>query len=271
MDPEDIGSNPTDNPTIGEIIAERLSRRDFAKGVLAVSAITAAAPSRAFAGAEEKAPVINTTPSFLFTELQAGFDETHHVAKGYYADVLIRWGDKVLFDAPRFDPYRQSASAQAKQFGYNNDFIGFIPLNPYSDALNTAASYNYKQAAALPSQRGLLVVNHEYTNSELMFPKFTGATKAIADIEMAAHGGSVLEVKKALGGWRVVPGSHYARRITAKNPDAHFRPCCWELKAADKGRPGRHPSIRHAQQLRGRRDTLGHLAHLRRKLQRIFL
>ncbi|HET6375868.1 MAG TPA: alkaline phosphatase PhoX, partial [Methylocella sp.] len=130
MEPEDTGSNPTANPTIGEIIAERMSRRDFANGMLAASAI-AAAPSRAFAGVEAKAPAANTTPSFLFTELQAGFDETHHVAKGYYADVLIRWGDKVLFDAPRFDPYRQSASAQAKQFGYNNDYIGYIPLNPY--------------------------------------------------------------------------------------------------------------------------------------------
>jgi secreted PhoX family phosphatase len=42
-DPEDIGSNRSGNPTIGDVIAERLSRRDLAKGVLAVSAIAAIA------------------------------------------------------------------------------------------------------------------------------------------------------------------------------------------------------------------------------------
>ena len=65
--------------------------------------------------------------------------------------MLIRWGDKVLADASDFDPTSQSADTQAKQFGYNNDFLGYIPLDGKSD-------------------HGLLVVNHEYTNEELMFP-----------------------------------------------------------------------------------------------------
>src|SRR5690606_27257203 len=42
-------------------------------------------------------------------------------------------------------------------------------------------------------------------------------TREIADTEMMAHGGSVLEVRRDENGkWRVVAGSKYARRITAE-------------------------------------------------------
>lgn len=213
VEPEDIGANPSANPTMGDVIAERLSRRDLAKGILAVSAIAALFPSHARSAPQGAADCPNTTPSFRFPELQAGFDETHHVAEGYNADVLIRWGDKVLPDAPAFDPYHQSASAQAKQFGYNNDFVGYLSLNSNPHGVEHP-----------PSDHGLLVVNHEYTNEELMFPgigvqdgakQFADMTKDLVEIEMMAHGGSVLEVKKEQGRWGIVAGSPYARRITA--------------------------------------------------------
>jgi secreted PhoX family phosphatase len=206
---ENDGSNPSTNPTIGDIIAERLSRRDLMKGALAVTAITAAVSPMALAAADQAraAEAANaTTPAFNFAELAAGSDETHHVAEGYDADILIRWGDKVLGDAPEFDPHSQSATSQARLFGYNNDFVGYIPLDGRSD-------------------HGLLVVNHEYTNEELMFPglgrqdtdaKFAGMTADLVAIEMMAHGGSVLEIKKTDGKWAVVPDSKYARRITAE-------------------------------------------------------
>ena len=36
---------------------------------------------------------------------------------------------------------------------------------------------------------------------------FAGMTKPLVDIEMAAHGGSVIEIRKESGRWRVVPDS----------------------------------------------------------------
>lgn len=204
---EDAPTNTADNPTIGDVIHERLTRRAVVQGMLGTTAITSAiSPLALLSGCSETPP---TTPSFNFTELSVHTDTTHHVATGYDADVLIRWGDKVLADAPDFDPQKQSPSAQAGQFGYNNDFIGFVPLNGRAD-------------------HGLLVVNHEYTNEELMFPdvgvqsrgknRFAKMTKELVDIEMMAHGGSVIEVKREKSKWRVIESSPYARRITANTP-----------------------------------------------------
>ena len=209
---EDQGSNASANTTIGDIVSVRLSRRELARGLLAVSAVSAAvSPAALLAACGEAA---STTPSFNFAELAAGIDDTHHVADGHDADVLIRWGDKVLADAPAFDPARQTAATQSRQFGYNNDFIGYIPIDGSSD-------------------HGLLVVNHEYTNAELMFAgldpaagkaaMFEKLTAEQVAIELMAHGGSVIEIErtrepksKAKGKWAVVADSRYARRITAE-------------------------------------------------------
>ena len=225
---EDIGSNPTSNPTMGDVIAARLSRRDLVRGALAASAITAAvSPLTLMAAARSQAQVANSTPSFNFKEIAAGSDERIHVAEGYDADVLIRWGDKVTADAPDFDPSKQTQAAQAKQFGYNNDFLGYVPLDG--------------------SRRGLLVVNHEYTNEELMFPglgrqdgdkKFAGMTKDLVDIEMAAHGGAVIEVARGADGkWSVVPNSKYARRITASTEMAISGPAAGHERMRTKADP----------------------------------
>ncbi|MDJ0943648.1 MAG: PhoX family phosphatase [Kiloniellales bacterium] len=200
---EDIAVNPTTNATFGEVVQRRFNRREVLRGSLAVTAMGAIAGPIAFGGRPARAD----GGKFKFTEIEHGVDETHHVAPGYSADILIRWGDPIFPDAPAFDPRNQTAAAQLKQFGYNNDFIGFLPLPAGSNA----------------SDRGLLCVNHEYTNEELMFPgierqdrdlQFADMTKEMVEVEMAAHGGSVIEVSKAGGKWQVVLDSKYNRRIS---------------------------------------------------------
>jgi len=207
---DDIGRNPTDNLTLGDIIAARFGRRDFLRGSLGAAAIAATVSPLALLAADEARADVKSR--FAFNEIAAGSDENHHVAEGYDADILIRWGDPVLPGAPAFDPANQSAAAQRQQFGYNNDYLAYFPM----------------PGAPSPSQHGLLVVNHEYTNEELMFPglgrqdvksvAFEKMTPELVAIEMAAHGGSVIEVKRENGKWRVVPDSKYARRIDATTP-----------------------------------------------------
>ncbi|MBH0239432.1 PhoX family protein [Methylobrevis albus] len=198
------GHNESLNPTMGEIIATRFSRRGFLKGSLAVSAIAATVSPLALMVADEARAA--TGSAFSFKEVEAGIDATHHVAEGYDADVLLRWGDAIFPDSPAFDPLNQSAEAQAKQFGYNNDYVGYIPLDG-------------------SAKHGLLVVNHEYTNEHLMFAgivsivdgkvEVAAADQARVDIEMAAHGGTIVEIINENGKWRPVLDGKLNRRITA--------------------------------------------------------
>ena len=124
---EDVGRNPSENPTFGEVIGARFSRRDMLKGALAATAIATTVSPLALALAE-KAQAQGATPSFNFNEVAAGIDEKHYIADGYDADILIRWGDPIFADAPEFDPLAQTADRQRRQFGYNNDFLGYFPL-----------------------------------------------------------------------------------------------------------------------------------------------
>ncbi|TIV72726.1 MAG: PhoX family phosphatase [Mesorhizobium sp.] len=198
--------NPTDNRTMGEIIAARFSRRGFLKGSLAVSAIAATVSPLALVAADDARAAEGS--AFKFDELEAGIDDKHHVAPGYDADVLLRWGDPLFADSPEFDPTKHSAEAQAKQFGYNNDYVGYIPIDG-------------------SAEHGLLVVNHEYTNPHLMFPgivkivekdgkkaaEVAPLSKEQVDVEMAAHGGTIVEIRKEGGKWQVVRDGKLNRRI----------------------------------------------------------
>jgi hypothetical protein len=199
---ENIPSNPRiaeGAPTIGDIIDARLSRRVLLGGIAAtaVAGCSSGVPGKRTAAA---APAAS---GFAFPELARALDENHHVAGGYRADVLIRWGDPLFADSPAFDPMNQTAAAQMRQFGYNNDYLGFVPL-----------------AKGDADERGLLCVNHEYTSTPLMLPGVAARypasmTAALCDVEKAAHGGSVVEVARKDERWSVVRSSRYNRRVTA--------------------------------------------------------
>ena len=104
---EDTGSNPTRNDTMGDVITRRYSRRDFMRGSLAVAAISATVSPLAIIAAETARA--EAASRFAFEEVPAGVDTKHHVAAGYDADILIRWGDPLFADAPEFDPLKQTA------------------------------------------------------------------------------------------------------------------------------------------------------------------
>ncbi|WP_149538895.1 PhoX family protein [Siccirubricoccus phaeus] len=210
---EDLGrSNPAPGTTLGAMIEARLSRR---------FALLAGAAALLAGGAEGSAaaPVAHSSgntpgagPSTLtFPELRHQLAEGDAVAEGHRIQVLLRWGDPILAEAPDFDAGRQSVEAQSRQFGYNNDFLNFFPLPRGSRA----------------SDHGLLVVNHEYTGAAQMFPGLGGGSANArrqrvsaeqARIEMAAHGGSVVEVRREGADWHYVKDSRYNRRITAMTP-----------------------------------------------------
>lgn len=190
---DDPRSNPSQAPSIGAVISRR--------ALLAGLAATALAPVLR--------PVAAAAPgNGPFPAVPAGVDGGDHLAAGHSRTVLVRWGDPLFPGAPAFAVDAQSAATQARQFGYNCDYVAYFPLPPGSAS----------------SDHGLLVVNHEYTIPALMFAGVAPgreATQAIgpaeAAVEMAAVGASVVEVRRGAGGWAAVPGS-YTRRVTATTP-----------------------------------------------------
>ena len=119
------------------------------------------------------------------------------VAEGFTSSVVMRWGDKVVAGAPKFDAHQQSVAAARMQFGYNCDFVGVLPLR---------------------GDDALLVVNHEYTDENLMFPADTYTAAQIKSIAMSNHGMSVVRIKRgsAPGSWQQqtdLAKAHENRRI----------------------------------------------------------
>jgi len=240
---DDAPLSPPDGKTIGDVIAQRYNRRDIVKGAFGVAAATALLGPAALAARESQTGT--GTEVFSFEEIAAGANKDHHVAKGYNADVLLRWGDPIRADMAAFDPQNQSAEEQAKRFGYNNDYIAYFPIDG-------------------SSHRGLLCINHEFTNEELMFPglsqeampnSFTEMTEDLTKIEKAAVGVTVIEVYRDEGGaWHVDETSTKNRRITAnslmtfdgpvtKNPDrlkTNCDPACENLRGTFNNCAGGH-------------------------------
>jgi hypothetical protein len=204
---ENIGSNPEPRAPIGEVVERRLSRRAALLGIGAAALADQLLSSAEPALAQAAIPLEGGPSTFTFKEVTHRMSQRDAVAEGYEIQTVIRWGDPVLPEAPAWNAAAQTPEAQAGQFGYNNDYVDFLPL-PQGSA---------------GSDQGLLVVNHEYTDTQLMFAGIgagrTGRLRATAEqsrIELLAHGLSVVEIRKADGRWGVVPNSRYARRITGE-------------------------------------------------------
>ncbi|NUS06109.1 MAG: PhoX family phosphatase [Nonomuraea sp.] len=203
-------ANTTGNAYFGDVVKEALSRR----GVLRAGALGALVAGAGVAGA---VPAFADEPGqaaaegfrgrgggLVFTPVPPNKDDALRIPDGYSSSVVVRWGDPVLPDAPAFDFDNQTADAQDKQFGYNCDYVTFFPMG---------------------HNRGLLWVNHEYTDESLMFRGYTGGAAATEEqirIALAAHGGSVVEIERAhgTGEWKLTTKGRrrYNRRVTARTP-----------------------------------------------------
>lgn len=196
---EDPCSNPQVNDSIGDVISRRGLLQAAVAGLATTWTHRVGAAERPDPRRPERGP-----SSLKFRELQHGTSLQALVADGYDLQVLLRWGDPLSPCESEFDPREQRAESQVQRFGYNCDFTAFLPLPHAEDG----------------TARGLLCVNHEYTNTNLMFPEIAdrgdleSLPKELVDVELAAHGHSVCEIQRVLGSWVTVPDSHYNRRLS---------------------------------------------------------
>ncbi|WP_158879562.1 PhoX family protein [Amycolatopsis anabasis] len=205
--------NESGNAYFGDVVKDVVSRRGALKaGAVMAAAAGGFAALSGSAAAEPATPAApgvaggagRSVPGTDFDPVPPNTADAVTIPDGYAQSVVIRWGDPVVPGAPKFDFTKQTAAAQEKQFGYNNDFTGLIPQDPLGI-------------------RNLLVVNHEYTTEVHMFPADQydpdNPTEEQARIAWAAHGLSVVQTfRDPVGGaLRAVP-SPYNRRITLNTP-----------------------------------------------------
>lgn len=221
-----VRSTEGSGETFEDIIETRLSRRGFLKAAAVTSGVMITAMTIDADDAEAQTRPASLPPAFgAVVPTTPDYDDVV-VPDGYYAATLIRWGEPIFADAPEFDVWNQTKEAQEKQFGYNCDFVGFYPLPSYNSQNST---------------RGLLAVNHEYTNPELMFPDYNiekpDPSKRHVDVELAAHGMSVVEIARGRDGrWNPVRNSQYNRRLTGFTPMTVSGPAAdheWMKTSAD--------------------------------------
>ncbi|MCU0803565.1 MAG: PhoX family phosphatase [Burkholderiales bacterium] len=194
-------SNASANPTFDEILQASVTRRRFLGIAGAVVSLPAFAVLTGCATSD-----MGSAPTIGFASVPPSTEDRFIVPPGYRAQVLYRWGDPVGMASglPAFrSDASNSAEDQALQAGMHHDAIEFFAL-PEGPGGAT---------------RGLLAMNHEYTDDGLLHAdgmKTWSAEKVRKS--QAAHGVSVIEVEFAGGEWRVVRPSPYARRVTASTP-----------------------------------------------------
>ena len=229
-------SNTTNNTDFQTIINRRLNRRSILKGG---TGLTAAA----FFGAlplvgcsdddDSSSPIVENgndaaipaqgdlkRPETLkFKAVAHSTAETMTVAEGYKAEMILPLGTPLM---PGIEDWKDNREQSAESFewrmGDNHDGMWFFGKK--GNAYDAKASEN-----------GLLVMNHEYVNSEELSPfgyhviqdenaaPLFQSRRLASDIrrEVNCHGVAVVEMtRRADGkGYEMVPTSKYNRRITS--------------------------------------------------------
>ena len=195
--------NKSDNPYFRDVARTALSRRTVLRGTVG-AVVAVGATSMLAACGDDSGSTASRGPleGMRFDPVKPNTDDALRIPKGYQQKVVIRWGDPVLPGAPAFNFDEQTPEAQAKQFGFNNDFAGLIPIAGEKD-------------------KYYLVVNQEYTTEQFMFRGYNEKepTEQQARISMAAHGITVLEVAGSSKDGSLTPViGPRNRRITASTP-----------------------------------------------------
>jgi secreted PhoX family phosphatase len=187
--------NDSDNEELRAVVEVSLTRRQILQGALGATAV-------AFIGGP-KSLLAQSSSRLGFAAVRVSQEDQVLLPDGYAQQVVLAWGDPIS-NGPRWDPSGAgTAEEQAQQCGMHNDAIHFFSLPQGSNS----------------SSRGLLVVNHEYTDEGLLHQ---GGLQPVTPDKVrksqAAHGVSVVEVNLNGDRWEVVRPSGFARRITGDTP-----------------------------------------------------
>jgi uncharacterized protein len=218
---DELPSNHSGNPHINQLINPGLARRQVVAGGAAIGAmaflgiglstrVEAAEPLDALQERLKGQPFKRNRLPFVPVAVTRA--DTITVPAGFKAKPFIPWGTPLTGSYPAFaEDASNSAQDQAEQLGMHHDGMHFFPIDTQS-------------GKGTRSDHGLLVLNHEYIDAQLLHPNgptTVAGKRTIADEvrkEINAHGVSVVEIRRnKRGDWAVVP-SPRNRRITAATP-----------------------------------------------------
>jgi len=134
-------------------------------------------------------------PAIAAAQIAPSVKQDDTVGSGLRRGVLIRWGDRVTFDAPPFDPNMVDADGAAAQFGWDARIAALI----------------VPPAAADGVTRAVLAVAHPTVEAAMAFPN--GVDRP--DVAAQMQGASLLNLELQAGRWIVVDGGFQSRRLTA--------------------------------------------------------
>lgn len=201
FDPDDVSSNPSGNRPFSDVVQARLSRRNVLRGGVAAAAtgflgvaaakVSDAAPATLTAGGKPG-------PLLGFSPVPPSSADAVTVPEGYTAQVLIPWGTPIRSGGPAWRPDGSNTAAeQEQQIGMHHDGMHFYPNG---------------------RDRGLLVLNHEYIDSVLLYADGDAEmTQDKVDKALAGHGVSVVQIALRGERWELVD-SLYNRRVTGNTP-----------------------------------------------------
>ena len=193
--------NTSGNPHVSTLVETAIARRALLKagaGAMVLGGLLNPSTAAAVTGVSTKGRTAGDDLGRVsFKPVTPNVRDNVTVPNGFGHDVVVRWGDPVTPDAPPFDVHNQTPESAAKQFGYNCDYVGVLPLD---------------------RRRSLLVVNHEYTDEPLMFPTGEYDEPTVKRIAMASHGMAVVQIERRgkKGSYRRSNHrtSNYNRRLT---------------------------------------------------------
>jgi len=208
--------NPTNNPSIGDVIDARLSRRSLFRAGFgtAGTAVLASVPLVACGGSDAAAPApapapAPAAPQIAFTAVAKSTADVLTVPTGYTATPIYALGDPLTAATSDFKNDGTDTDYDNRA-GDHHDGMEYFGLNAGGTARDAAGS-----------ERGLLVMNHEATTDQFLHA--AGVTPnprpaAEADKEIPVHGLSIIEVRKTGGKFAYVKDSAFNRRVTPLTP-----------------------------------------------------
>lgn len=201
---EDTLCNTSSNEHFSTIVEIDEKRREILKGGSAL-AVASFFGLPALTWSEKSAAF--SSPIVGFEAVPVSIEDIVKVPKNYSVQVLYAWGDPIS-NGPEFKgDASNTAEDQELQSGMHHDGMHFFPL-PFPMPGRKARS-----------DRGILVINHEYTDDGLLHVGgMEPWTAEKVKKSQAAHGVSMVEVKLNGAEWEVVRPSRYARRLTAYTP-----------------------------------------------------